>query len=90
MSTFDSRKCCMGYDVMSFESLTQTQFCLENNRVRKWYFLGMLSVGFWLESDEICKTNHHTLAGSLRRCLNTRPNGLMFKQFPRDWANVNA
>ena len=31
-----------------------------------------------------------TLAGSLGRCLNTWPNGLMFKQLPRDPANVNA
>ena len=31
-----------------------------------------------------------TLAGSLGRCLNTRPNGLVFKQLPRDPANVNA
>ena len=31
-----------------------------------------------------------TLAGSLGRCLNTRPSGLVFKQLPRDPANVNA
>ena len=31
-----------------------------------------------------------TLAGSLGSCLNTRPIGLMFKQHPRDPANVNA
>ena len=31
-----------------------------------------------------------TLAGSLGRCLNTRPIGLVFKQHPRDPANVNA
>ena len=31
-----------------------------------------------------------TLAGSLGRCLNTRPIGLVFKQHPRDSANVNA
>ena len=31
-----------------------------------------------------------TLAGSLGRCLNTRPNGLVFKQLPQDPANVNA
>ena len=30
-----------------------------------------------------------TLARSLRRCLNTPPNGLMFKH-PRDLANINA
>ena len=30
-----------------------------------------------------------TLARSLRRCLNTPPNGLVFKH-PRDPANVNA
>ena len=31
-----------------------------------------------------------TLAGSLGRCLNTGPIGLVFKQHPRDPANVNA
>ena len=31
-----------------------------------------------------------TLAGSLGRCLNTRPSGLVFKQLPQDPANVNA
>ena len=33
---------------------------------------------------------HVTLAGSFGRCLNTRPDGLVFKQLPRDPANVNA
>ena len=31
-----------------------------------------------------------TLAGSFWRCLNTWPNGLVFKQLPWDPANVNA
>ena len=31
-----------------------------------------------------------TLAGALRRCLKTLPIGLVFKQLPRDSANVNA
>ena len=31
-----------------------------------------------------------TLAGPLGRCLNTQPNGLVFKQLPLDPANVNA
>ena len=31
-----------------------------------------------------------TLDGSLGRCLNTRPIGLVFKQHPRNPANVNA
>ena len=31
-----------------------------------------------------------TLAGSLGRCLNTRPISFVFKQHPRDLANVNA
>ena len=31
-----------------------------------------------------------TLVWSLGRCLNTGPNGLVFKQLPRDPANVNA
>ena len=30
------------------------------------------------------------LAGSLGRCLNTRPIGLLFKQLTGDPANVNA
>ena len=29
-------------------------------------------------------------AWSLGRCLNTQPDGLVFKQLPRDPANVNA
>ena len=56
----------------------------------------MFSV-FWLESGKICRYNDHTclfiallLAGSLGRCLKTRPNGLLFKQLPRELANVNA
>ena len=31
-----------------------------------------------------------TFAGSLGRYLNTRPSGLVFKQLPRDPANVNV
>ena len=31
-----------------------------------------------------------TLAGSLGRCLNNRPIGLVFKQLPRAPENVNA
>ena len=31
-----------------------------------------------------------TFAGSLERYLNTIPSGLVFKQLPRDPANVNA
>ena len=31
-----------------------------------------------------------TFAGSLERCLNTRPSGLVFRQLPRDPSNVNA
>ena len=30
------------------------------------------------------------LAGSLGRCLNTQPIGLVFKQLPQDLTNVNA
>ena len=47
-----------------------------------------------LESGKICKNKITqvcfialTLAGSLGRCLNTRPNGLVFKQLPGDSAN---
>ena len=49
------------------------------------------------KSGKICKNKDHnvcfialTLAGSLGRCLNTWPNSLVFKQLPRDPANVNA
>ena len=45
----------------------------------------------------LCKNDDHpwlfhcnTFAGSLSRYLNTRPSGLVFKQLPRDPANVNA
>ena len=31
-----------------------------------------------------------TLAGSLGRCLDTLPFGLVLKQHPRDQANINA
>ena len=79
--------------------LTLTPFCFEKSSVRKGIFnvLATLSAPFMLKSGKICKNNDHTcffialtLAGSLGRCLNTRPNGLVFKQLPRDPANVNA
>ena len=59
----------------------------------------MFSVGLWLESGKICKNNNHTclfhcikhlLPSPSGRCLNTRPNGIMLKQLPRDWATVKA
>ena len=59
--------------------------------------LGTISARFRLKSGKICKNNDHaclfhciTLAGSLGRCLNTQPKGLVFKKLPRDPANVNA
>ena len=81
------------YDV---RSLTLAPFCLEKTSVAK---MAVFSVGFWLEAGKkLCKNNNHTclfhciktLAGSLRRCLNTRPHSLVFKQLPREPANVNA
>ena len=48
-----------------------------------------------LKSGKICKNNDHTclfhaltLVGSLGRCLNTRPIGLVLKQLSRDRAPV--
>ena len=43
----------------------------------------------WITITHVCFIGL-TLAGSLGRCLNSRPNGLMFKQLPRDPANINA
>ena len=53
-----------------------------------------------LPLESLCKNNHHpfiqgyfiaiTFAGSPGRYLNTWPSGLVFKQLPRDPANVNA
>ena len=52
---------------------------------------------FMLKSGKICKNNDthvcfivYTLARSLGHCLNTQPNGPVFKQLPRDSANVKA
>ena len=79
---------------MMFKILTLTPFYLEKASEKK--VLVVFSVGFCLESGKICKNNNRTcfialtLAGSLSRCLNTRPYSLMFKQLPRDPANVNA
>ena len=65
----------------------------------KWYFqvLAVFSVGILLKSGKICKNNDHTcLFHFINTCqvplemLNTPPNGLVFKQLPRDLANVNA
>ena len=84
---------------MTFESMTPTPFCFEKSSVRKGIFnvLETFSVWFMLKSGKIFKDNDHIclfrcikLAGSLGRCLYTRPNGLVFKQLPRDPANVNA
>ena len=80
---------------MKFESLTLPPFCLEKTSVRK---MAVFSVGYWLESVKKYAriTIRHvcfialTLAGSLRRCLNTRSHSLVFKQLPREPANVNA
>ena len=87
-----------GYGVMTFESLHPTPICLKSS-VRKGYFnnLTAFSVRIWLNLFNYARiTITHvffiafTLAGSLRRCLSTRPFALVFKQLPRDPANVNA
>ena len=86
-------------DVMTFESLTLTPFCFEKSSVRKWIlmFKRRFQRGLcWNQVKYARITITHvcfialTLAWSLGRCLNTRPNGLVFKQLPRDPANVNA
>ena len=84
---------------MTFEFLTLKPFCFDKSSVRKGIFnvQAKFSARFMLKSGKICKNNDHTgffialtLAGSLGRCLNIRPNSLMFKQLPQDPANVNA
>ena len=71
----------------------------EKSSVRKEIFnvYATFSARFMLKSGKICKNNDHTClfhciytCRSLRRCLNTRPGSLVFKQLPRDLANVNA
>ena len=58
--------------------------------------LAEFSVQFWYESGKICNNSAHvcfialTPAGSLGRCLNMRPSGLVFKQLLWDTANVSA
>ena len=48
-------------NVMMFESLQLTPFCLEKSRVRKGYFnvLAACSVRIWLGKCKICKNNDH-------------------------------
>ena len=84
---------------MTFESLTLTPFCLEKSSVRKGIFnvLATFSARCMLNQVKYARiTITHvcfialTLAGSLGRCLNTWPIGLVFKQLPRDPANVYA
>ena len=81
---------------MTFESLTLTPFCFEKSSVRKCIFnifnvLATFSVRFRLKSSKICKNKDHTC---LFYCINTcqvaRTDGLVFKQLPRDSANVNT
>ena len=81
---------------MTFESLTLMPFCLEKTSIRKMVFLGFsgafggLLVGI---RYKICKNNDDTRLFhyvSLGRCLNTKPNGLVFKQLCQHPANVNA
>ena len=79
-----------GYDVVTFENTQPTPFCLEKSSGRKWTIECFSSV-------KLCKNNDHTcLFHCINTCrvprmmLNTRPIGLVFKQHPRDPANVNA
>ena len=85
---------------MTFESLQLTPFCVEKSSVRTWIFQCFTQCLHWAFGWNKVKyariTITHgcfialTLAGSLGRCLNTQPIGLIFKQLPRDPANVNA
>ena len=76
---------------MMFETLQLRLFYLEKSSVRKGYFnvFATFSEQFWLKSGKICKNNHCvfvialTLVLSFRRCCNTRPRSLVFKQLPR-------
>ena len=88
-----------GYDVMTFESKQPAPFCLEIQRKKmdNLMFQQRFQHEFgWNKVKYARITITHvcfialTLAGSLGRCLNTRPIGLVFKQHPRDPANVNA
>ena len=84
---------------MTFESKQPTPFCLEKSSVENEQFtvsqrfqceLGWNKVKYArITITHVCFIAL-TLAGSLGRCLNTRPIGLVFKQHPRDPANVNA
>ena len=84
---------------MTFESTQPTPFCLEKFSVRNGQFnvLAAFSMRIGLEYGKICKNNDHTcMFHCINTCrvprmmLNTRPIGLVFKQHPRDPANVNA
>ena len=79
-------------DVMTFESTQPTPFRLEKPSARKWTIICLSSVfganliGSWLNMPEYTHVVFIaiTLAGSLERCLSTRPVGLVFKHLPRD------
>ena len=85
---------------MIFESLTLMLFCMEKANIRKMVFF-MFKQCFqwafaWNRVKYARKLFTHvffialTLAESLGRCLNTLPNGLMFKQLHWDLANAIA
>ena len=82
--------------ITTLESLTLTPFCLEKNSVRGFSGFGFQWAFGWNQVNFARIMMTHvcyialTLAGSLGRCLNTRPNGLVFKQLPWDPANVDA
>ena len=84
---------------MTFESLTLMPFRFEKSSVRKGIFnvKATFSEQFMLKSGKNARImiKHVcfmalSFAGSLGRCLNTRPDGLVFKQLPQEPANVNA
>ena len=85
--------------VMTFENWRWRNFVLRNQLWEKEYL--MFKRRFqrclcWNQVKYARITITHvyfialTLAGSLRWCLNTRPNSPVFKRLPRDLANVNA
>ena len=67
--------------------LTLTPFCFEKSSVRK--YLSDVFSSLYAEIMHVCFIAL-TFARSLGQCLNTQPNGLVFKQLSQVPANVNA
>ena len=86
--------------VTTFKSTQPTPFCFREIQCKKmdnlmFYQRFQSELGWSMVNYARITITHVcfialTLTGSLRRCSNTRPIGLVFKQHPRDPANVNA